>query len=907
MIPHANADDHKEEEESNEEYEETKVHWMIAILLNRPLKVILMTLLLAILIPMLLYRFLFFTSIIRAPSDGYSFGSCLVPRAARLLCGVGYVPEDECHSECCYDIDNHVCFHRFPSRFSYLLLQQWTEEVVMAPRINTVPFKHQKSVPGIRLSIDEISSTHLSLTFYDAETTYLQGKKIDNKTYTYQVSSQEMNVIVSGVNGTIFTSANGPLIAADNIWEITFKLTNETIYGLGELPLTEGTVKVIYNHDGGLSSLPVIYAKANGSYHGLLIDMQTPTEITIGGDNNIIVRSITKTDIKLHLFLGPEPKDIMRDLLDYVGRNKQLEYWMLGAHVCSEIKSEDNAENDDEIDDKEDNEISKLKKFIANAESSNLPYESHCGIRPIVFQAIHNNTDVSVIESGEEVLRAAGKRFIPHVSPYIVVSEVIDSPESENNETSAEVDIYSKGKHIVETFKDLFLRSNSSKIYVGTIKSLQAHVAYPDYGEITDDFLEALWIYKVDLDGVVLENNWPLDESLKALNETYKQLPYFSKSFEVAFKNTPRWNVSKPLGHEYIYNHNKYGDNFAHIFDRISQNITKFSSSHWRRPNDIVNRQNISTSWASLHSELVEAALGGVSGHWLWSSPICGDTVNFNTKSQMNLCIKWYMAAKFMPLIKIHSKDVARDPIAFQGTQKALMITSLNERLSFLPYFYTVLQEGPLLRPMFYEFPHSEELSNLSSQFTVGDALLIAPNLLPSQSHVHTQMPPGTWYEFWSGMLIDAKEGEIVTMTTTEADFLTFIRGGFIVAMQQDIKTSAESTRKFSHYTLVIATETVNTDEQSSKFRIANGKLFISGDMSIRFTFNETDLMIVADGDDFSLLCGADPVSASIIKEIKLYGLADQDNNYDHHKQIDTKIDMCNLKNTSQIIYPILS
>lgn len=201
--------------------------------------------------------------------------------------------------------------------------------------------------------------------------------------------------------------------------------------------------------------------------------------------------------------------------------------------------------------------------------------------------------------------------------------------------------------------------------------------------------------------------------------------------------------------------------------------------------NVAINRQNINASWTNLQRELTEAALGGISGHWLWSSPICGDTEHFDPETQTNLCVKWYMAATYLPLIKIHSKSVERHPIAFAGTNKMYMTTALNRRICFLPYIYTTLQEGPLLRPMFYQFPASESLKNLTSQYSVGDDLLIVPNLLPNQSHVHVWMPPGSWFEIWSGLKLDGVEGEAVTLTTTDADFLTLVRGGSIIVMQQ--------------------------------------------------------------------------------------------------------------------------
>ena len=198
-----------------------------------------------------------------------------------------------------------------------------------------------------------------------------------------------------------------------------------------------------------------------------------------------------------------------------------------------------------------------------------------------------------------------------------------------------------------------------------------------------------------------------------------------------------------------------------------------------------VNRQNVNVSWTNLHKELVMAALGGISGSWLWSSPICGDSENYDVDSQVALCVKWYMAATYFPMIKIHSKTIPRYPFAYNGTHKSLMMGALKKRLGFLPYFYTTLQEGPLLRPMFYQFPMSEKLHDIKTQFSVGDNLLIAPNLLPRQSHVHIWLPPGTWYELWGGLKLKGQEGEPVTMTTTESDFLTFIRGGSILILQR--------------------------------------------------------------------------------------------------------------------------
>lgn len=201
--------------------------------------------------------------------------------------------------------------------------------------------------------------------------------------------------------------------------------------------------------------------------------------------------------------------------------------------------------------------------------------------------------------------------------------------------------------------------------------------------------------------------------------------------------------------------------------------------------NIYVNRQNIDTSWTNLNNEFIQAALGGISGHWLWSTPICGDTDNFDVENHSSLCLKWYLAATYFPMIKIYSRESSREPDAFSATFRTLMINALRTRISLAPYFYTTLQEGPLLRPMFYQFPEVVAFENMTSQFGVGDSLIIVPNLHPRQSVVHFWKPPGIWFEMWSGLEIKGKKLRAVTVATTEFDFATFIIGGSIIVMQK--------------------------------------------------------------------------------------------------------------------------
>lgn len=41
--------------------------------------------------------------------------------------------------------------------------------------------------------------------------------------------------------------------------------------------------------------------------------------------------------------------------------------------------------------------------------------------------------------------------------------------------------------------------------------------------------MHRIWKYNVKMDGVILHNDWPLDESLKNHNDTYHILPYYNQ------------------------------------------------------------------------------------------------------------------------------------------------------------------------------------------------------------------------------------------------------------------------------------------------------------------------------------------------------------------------------------------
>lgn len=66
--------------------------------------------------------------------------------------------------------------------------------------------------------------------------------------------------------------------------------------------------------------------------------------------------------------------------------------------------------------------LEELRTFISSAKTARVPYESHCGAVPVVFETDCNDTMIDLVNQGEVLIRNAGKKFVPHVSPYVSIN-----------------------------------------------------------------------------------------------------------------------------------------------------------------------------------------------------------------------------------------------------------------------------------------------------------------------------------------------------------------------------------------------------------------------------------------------------------------------------------------------------
>ena len=126
------------------------------------------------------------------------------------------------------------------------------------------------------------------------------------------------------------------------------------------------------------------------------------------------------------------------------------------------------------------------------------------------------------------------------------------------------------------------------------------------------------------------------------------------------------------------------------------------------------------------------------------------------------LLARWTEFGAFQPFCRNHSAmDTARqEPWAFGEPWESICRSMLELRMRLLPYLYTAFDAchrtgAPVLRPMLFSYPDDPVTYTADDQFTVGDALLVAPITRPGIEHRHVYLPAGSWSHWWTGEVIE--------------------------------------------------------------------------------------------------------------------------------------------------------
>ena len=176
------------------------------------------------------------------------------------------------------------------------------------------------------------------------------------------------------------------------------------------------------------------------------------------------------------------------------------------------------------------------------------------------------------------------------------------------------------------------------------------------------------------------------------------------------------------------------------------------------------------------------------------------DTGGFSGETNSLLLARWYGASAFSPVMRVHSTLGATPHFPFPelwgADASAAMRALLELRYALIPHLYSLAHETyatglSLARPMVMHFPDAATAA-LTSQWLIGDALLVAPVL--TDDNATTAVLPALaggarWFEW--GSAVAHAGGQALALTAVPLDAVpAYARSGGIFALAPPVQYS---------------------------------------------------------------------------------------------------------------------
>lgn len=209
---------------------------------------------------------------------------------------------------------------------------------------------------------------------------------------------------------------------------------------------------------------------------------------------------------------------------------------------------------------------------------------------------------------------------------------------------------------------------------------------------------------------------------------------------------------------------------------------------------------DIHSTWEALRRQMIAGLHMGVAGIPWYTTDIGGFYGgNIHDPDFQELLIRWFQFGAFCPVMRMHGYREPYEPVVGQDGIARCRSGAENEVWSFGPQIQAILEKyialreslrpylratmddvrdhgGPVMRPVFYEFPDDAAAWDVSDQFLLGADLLVAPIVHAGERSRRVYLPSGTSWR----SLSDGTRFEGGTTISVEAEISTipvFARG----------------------------------------------------------------------------------------------------------------------------------
>jgi len=162
------------------------------------------------------------------------------------------------------------------------------------------------------------------------------------------------------------------------------------------------------------------------------------------------------------------------------------------------------------------------------------------------------------------------------------------------------------------------------------------------------------------------------------------------------------------------------------------------------------------------------------------------DVGGFAGLGDYELIARWYQAAAFFPIFRVHRDKATTDAeiTRLPSRYRHMALEAVKMRMRFLPYLRHLVWEAhlfgrPIVRHLGLEFPDDEDAFRIHDEYMVGPYLLYAPILDRGARQRDVYLPRGAWMDLATGRIHLGP-----SWTVSEADMPLYIRSGAAVPTQ---------------------------------------------------------------------------------------------------------------------------
>ena len=195
-------------------------------------------------------------------------------------------------------------------------------------------------------------------------------------------------------------------------------------------------------------------------------------------------------------------------------------------------------------------------------------------------------------------------------------------------------------------------------------------------------------------------------------------------------------------------------------------------------------------SYEALGFEPYFTATASNVGYGYWGHDLGGHMYSTDELiNNPNLVLRWIQFGVFTPIFRTHATSDSRiERRIWKFPNFPTILSAVRLRYSLFPYIYTMAREAydtgiSICRPLYYEYPETEEAYSYEDEYFFGSDILVAPITTPAGADGMTQkeiwFPEGKW---WSVSTNEMIEGPCKrTMSFTDAQIPYFFRQGAII------------------------------------------------------------------------------------------------------------------------------